>query len=211
MKRRPLVLIAVVLVCAGLVWLVRDLAEPTVQGDGVGLYAPLASLLLDHDLDFRNEFAHSGGSVRRRWLTTIDGRVVNPYPIGAAILWTPPIVIAWLLDPKRESYGDPTRWVGISPAYSRRYFIALAIGTGIEAMLGLWLVYRLVRRRVRRGHALLAVAAIALGTPLLFYAVAMPSYAHAASFLVCAAFLSVALSPREDRRSLLYLASCGDC
>ena len=105
MRPRTWRIVIVALAVATLVWLVADLWQPSVQGDGVGLYAPLASLLFDHDLDFHNEFEHSGGSILSAWLTMPDGRLVNPYPIGAAILWSPPVAVTWLFDSKRASYG----------------------------------------------------------------------------------------------------------
>src|SRR5262245_51607768 len=134
--RRPWMLLVVVPVVAGLGWLARDLWHPSIAGDGVGLYAPLTSLFLDRDLDFSNEFAHSDGSIRRRWLTDRTDAFVSPYPVGAAILWFPPVAAAWLFDPRKSSYGQPDRWQNTSPGFQERYILAIAIGTVLETLVG---------------------------------------------------------------------------
>src|SRR5262245_16829392 len=189
-----------VLACVGalavVILLLREFSRPSVAGDGIRHYAPLASLIFDHDLDQSNEFMHADPSIRRRWLTSPEGALINPYPVGTAVLWAPVIGIAWLLDPKKSTYGDPDRWRFSSPAFSRRYLVALAIGTGLQTLGGMALLYRLLRLSVDFWDAGLAVAAVTLGTPLVYYALAMPSYSHAASFFACAALLTSAFSTR---------------
>jgi hypothetical protein len=201
-------ILVVAIAVATLVWLVADLSQPSVMGDGVGLYAPLASLLFDHDLDFRNEFEHSGGSILRAWLTMPDGRLVNPYPIGAAILWAPPVAATWLFDSKRATYGAPDRWRNSSAGFQRRYVLAVAAGTALEAVAAALLLFWLVRRFVQDPWvAALGVGAATLGTPLLYYALAMPSYAHTASFLGCTGLLAATLRGGQSRRFFVLLGA----
>ncbi len=192
---------------AGLVALVVNLSRPSVAGDGIGYYAPLASVVLDHNLDLRNEFAYSSKSIRQRWLTLPDGRLVDPYPVGAAILWAPVVVVAWIFDPHRDTYGLPDHWQNSSPGFSRRYVNAVAIGTAMEALGAAVLLFWCFRRRagLGAGAAALGVAAATLGTPLVYYALTMPSYAHVASFLACSALLAAVLAGGTGRRSLLVL------
>ena len=82
----------VLAVLIGAVCVVRPLARPSIRMDGVGYYAPLASLLFDHDLNLANEIAHVGNFMQNAWLTLPDGRLVDPYPVFAHAdhrMWTP--------------------------------------------------------------------------------------------------------------------------
>jgi hypothetical protein len=184
---------------------VREFSRPGIRGDGIGYYAPVASILLDHDLDLRNEFAHSGASIRRKWLTLPDGRLVNPYPIGAAVLWSPAVWIARTTDPAKTSYLAPGRWQNASPGFSIRYVATIAIATALEALLGAWLLYRACRRYTGHVATGLAVSTSIIGTPVVYYALAEPSYAHTASFMVSAAFLAAACDMRRGRLSMSVL------
>jgi len=183
----------------------RPLSRPSIRMDGHGYYSTLASILFDHDLDFTNEMAHTDNHNRRRWYTSPkDGRFINPFPVGAAVLWSPAVAICYALDPARERYSDPTRWRGRSPAFRPRYVRTIAIATGLEAVAGLAILYAVLRRRFSRRSTLAGVAACAIGTPFVYYALAEPSYAHVASFFSCAVLLALALSPR--RGALAFLA-----
>ena len=176
-------------------------------GDGIGYYAPLASAIFDHDLDLHNEYAHASSSVRSHWLTSPDGQLVDPYPIGVAFLWAPVIAGATLTDPARAHYGQPGRWRNSSPGFDKRYMNALAIGTVLQAIAAAFLLYRCCRQHFGARAAVLGVAAATMGTPFLYYTFAMPSYAHVASFLACAGLLAAALTRSTSRRSLIVLGA----
>jgi hypothetical protein len=140
-----LVAAAAAVVCTAA--LVRSLSRPGVRGDGIGYYAPVASSLIDHDLELGNEYQHADASVRRRWLTLPDGRLVDPYPVGAGILWMPVLGATWLTDPRRDQYGNPDRWRFSSPGFAPRYLQAIAWATGLEAIVAAFVLYRRARRR----------------------------------------------------------------
>ncbi len=175
--------------------------------DGVGYYAPLASVLFDRDLNLANEIAHAGNFMRNAWFRLPDGRLVDPYPVGAAILWSPAVAVVLAFDPQRHEYGLPDRWRGASPGFERRYVRAVALATALEALAGAALLAWSLRSRLRRSSVLAGVVGGTLGTPLVYYACAEPSYAHTASFLAASAFLLVARLERCDRRSLVVLGA----
>jgi len=208
-KRNPDLTRTAILVLSALaiVLIGRDLWRPAVLGDGIGYYAPLASAIFDHDLNLQNEYAHASPSVRSHWLTLPDGRLVDPYPIGVAFFWAPVIASATLTDPARANYGQPGRWRNSSPGFDKRYFNALAIGTLLQALAGAAILYRCLRPHFGRPAAALGVAGATVGTPFLYYTFGMPSYAHVASFLACAALLAAALSRSTSRRSLVLLGA----
>jgi hypothetical protein len=70
------------------------LLAPTVYGevggDGVQAFVVVRSALLDHDLDLANDYAGLGASV----VSTAGGQATSHLPIGLALLWTPPFLVA---------------------------------------------------------------------------------------------------------------------
>src|SRR5258706_15849368 len=82
--------------------LTLPLVNPWVRGDGVGYYAYLRSALIDHDLDFENDyFAGNNSFVMSRFdaqghllpeMYTKTGHVENHFTVGPAILWAPMLV-----------------------------------------------------------------------------------------------------------------------
>jgi hypothetical protein len=198
----PGVILPLAALAAG-VGLAVPLAKPSIRLDGVGYYAPLASVLLDHDLDLVNEIAHAGNFMRNTWFTRPDGRIADPYPVGTAVLWSPVMAASLAFDPARARYDDPGAWRNASPGFARRYVRTIAIATALQALLAALLLYRCLRARAQRAAALAGVVAATLGTPLLFYAVAEPSYGHVASFLACTALLAAVVRRRPAPLPLL--------
>src|SRR5262249_11687343 len=159
------------------------LVRPSIEFDGFGYYSILATALFDHDFDLTNEMAQTDNHNRRRWYTSPkDGRFVDPFPVGAAILWTPVVAISYALDPRRPHYHDPGAWPGRSPAFEPRYVKTIAIATALEAVAAIAIL--LVSWKPHASRAAIGVGTLAatIGTPLVYYTLADPSYAHTASF-----------------------------
>ena len=193
--------LATLAVCVGSV---RTFSRPSVRIDGMGYYAPLASVVFDHDLDLRNEFLYTSPWMRKRYFPALDGRARDPYPVGAAFLWAPVFYLSYLLDPERSSHSS---YVRASPGFNPRYVRTIALATGLEVLLAGMLLYLGMRRRSGDAAALAGTMGAALGTPVVFYALAEPSYAHAASFLCGSALLVAVLVDRERRLPLAALGA----
>src|SRR5262249_44292528 len=159
---------------------VHTYSRPTIRMDGYGYYAPLASIVCDGDLDLANELAPAGNFMRNNWFSGPAHRLVDPYPVGAAVLWAPAIAVVWWFAPTRAR-RSPDSWRNTSPAYEPRYVRTVAIVTAVEALVAAGMLFACLRRRTSGPIAAIAVASCTLGTPLVYYALAEPSYAHAAS------------------------------
>jgi len=76
--------------------LTLPLCNPWVRGDGVGYYAFARSMLIEHRLDFANDWLHSNASFRMGRIDaeghinadqyTATGRLDNHFSVGPAIL-----------------------------------------------------------------------------------------------------------------------------
>src|SRR5512132_3781197 len=101
-----------------------------VRGDGNGYYAWLASSVVDHDLDFRNQYRHADALFRNFHIDaagqpqpdqlTVTGRVSDQWAVGPAVLWAPWFLTAHAV--VKAGGMDPQD--GYAPIYRR------AVATG---------------------------------------------------------------------------------
>jgi hypothetical protein len=177
-----------------------------VGSDGVGYYVYLPSILIDHDLDFSNEYRFFYAYDRSRaglLLTEVTptGLRHNIYPIGPAMLWTPFFVCAHALVRLMDALGASIPPDGVSYPYQA---FALS-GTVLYGGIGLWLSLRAARRTASVESATLAVVVVALSGNLVYYMTAEPSMSHAMSVFATSVFVTVWLMARETRT---ILAAC---
>ena len=168
------------------------LVNPYVRGDGNGYFAWLASAVVDHDLDFRNQYRHADPLFRQTYLDesgqplpsalTSTGHVKNQWAVGPAVLWAPWFLAAHAVVSARG--GDSQD--GFAPAYRR----ACAAGTVFYALAAMWLsVLVAVRLKLSRPAAIAAAVAVWGASPLLVYAYALPFHVHALAAFTVAWFL----------------------
>jgi hypothetical protein len=147
------------------------------------------SVLLDHDLDLANDYAGLGAPVA----LTPGGRATSHLPIGLALVWTPPFLLAHLGTALAAALGASVSADGFSVPYRS----GVTAGTYAYGVIALLLLESELRRRVGAAAALVAVLAIWLATPLHFYMTANPAMAHGASVFTSSAFVVAWLRVRE--------------
>src|SRR2546421_1212536 len=183
------------------------LVTPYLRGDGVGYYAWLRSAVMDHDLQFANEYRHGDpvvrrnvfdeqGHVRRPWKTGA-GHVANNWGVGAAAMWAPffigahgVVAIARLagFHWHADGFSIPYRW-------------ACAFGTALYAFLALLIAHRLARRRVSGQAAFVAVLVVWGASSLFVYQYLLPFWPFGAAAFVGAVLLWLWDSKGERTRS----------
>jgi hypothetical protein len=153
-------------------------------GDGRGYFAQLNSLVIDRDLDFRNNITSFGAR-----------RADAAYPLGTALLWSPFFLLAhfWLgllnllgADYPRDGYWNP---------YQR----AIGLGTltyGFAAMVMTW---HLLRRHFDGPSSGVAAVTILLSTPVVWYLAVDSSMSHGVSLFAATAFLAACLTTHGRR------------
>lgn len=169
--------------------------NPWVRGDGVGYYAFARAPLIEHNLDFTEDYRHANENFRgarldehgqpRPAFRTSTGHLDNHFSVGPAILWTPFLFLA---------HGGVAiaRVLGSSVAadgFSAPYRIAMAFATALYAFVGLLLSFRLARKYVEERWALLATIAVWWASSLPVYMYFNPSWSHAHSTFAVALFL----------------------
>ena len=164
--------------------------------DEIEHYAWLRSLAFDGDVNFENEYQHfyDAGVARtpdfhETFLerTTEIGLRVNYAAPGSAVLWAPFFGVAHVV---ALTTGQP------ADGFSQPYISAVTYGSAFYAFLAIAIAAAIARQLVGRG--LVAGLLIAVGTPLLFYAIVAPGFGHATSAFAVSLFIWVWLRVRNS-------------
>ncbi len=166
----------------------------TIYNDGRGYYMYLRSAVIDHDLDFENEWAYYN-SVRSRFSSTAiaaqipeertpKGRIENIYLIGSAVMWAPFFLLSHAAALFLHSAGLPVRADGFGLLYEA----GIGLASLIYGFLGIWLIFRFCRKWFEARTALLATVAVWYGTAAFWYHGVEPSMAHMNSLFLGAGF-----------------------
>jgi hypothetical protein len=174
--------------------LTLPLVTPRIRGaDEIEYFAYLRSAVFDHDLDFENEYgwfyARDPEGLAGFKATFLDrrepltGRPINFGPIGAALLWSPFYLLAHTGVLAARALGASV----LADGYSWPYAAAVAYASALYGFLGFLLTHDLLRREgVSEPSASWAVAALWLGTPVLYYLTLAPGFSHAPSLFAVA-------------------------
>src|SRR5579872_6396468 len=188
-RSKPAMLLAALFLVA------LPLLNPWVRGDGVGYYAFARSLLVEHRLDFENDWLQANDSFRAGRVDP-DGRIAanqytatgllnNHFSIGPAILWAPFLIAAHLAVLAADRFGASVS----SDGFSRPYRFAAALATALYGFLAVWLSFLLARKYVSEGWALAAAIGIWFGSSLPVYMYFDPFWSHAQSAFAVALFV----------------------
>ena len=181
------------------------LVNPWVRGDGVGYYAYARSLLIEHRLNFEQDWKN-GNDTFRSGRINVDGRILpdqythtgrirNIWTVGPSLLWLPFLFLthAGVLVCNLMGSHIPAN------GFSSPYLTAMAISTGLYGFLAVWISFRLARRYFDERWAFLAALGIWWASSLPVYMYLNPSWSHAHSAFVVALFLWYWQRTRGDR------------
>lgn len=191
--------------------LTLPLVNPWVRGDGVGYYAYVRSLLIDHNLRFENEWragnstfvmnrVDSNGAFRPEQYTS-TGYLDNHFSVGPAILWAPFLVLVHLTILGLNTLGAHIAADG----FSRPYIVTMALATAAYGFAGLWLSLRMARQYFEERWAFLATLGIWFASSLPVYMYFNPSWSHAHSAFAVTLFFWYWQRTRDRRSSGQWL------
>ncbi len=198
MTARPLPWVALTLI------FLLSLPAVTVRlyaSDEIQYFAYLRSAWFDHDLSFDNEYRYfydrniaRAHRFKEAFLdaTSVTGLRRNFAPMGSALLWSPFYAIADAGVRVARMFGSATPADG----FSRPYIAAITYGSALYGFLAIVLSAMAARRLVGGGAT--SLAAVWLGTPLLFYMYVAPGFSHACSAFAVAAFVFTWLHVRRS-------------
>jgi hypothetical protein len=171
------------------------LSNPWVRGDGVGYYAYARAMLIEHRLDFQNDWKHGNESFALGNLDahgnvspdeyTSTGHIANPWAIGPSLLWFPFLFVTHIGVLFCDHFGAHIAADG----FSMPYVATMALATAFYGFLGLWLSLALARKYFAERWAFLATIGIWWASSLPVYMYFNPSWSHAHSAFAVALFL----------------------
>jgi hypothetical protein len=171
------------------------LVNPYLRGDGNGYYAYVRSLVIDHDLNFENEFRQGDPLFRdiyfdeqgslRPTMRSSTGLVINQWTVGPSLLWLPFFLVAHAAVTVLNGLG-----AGIpADGFSAPYRWLCAIGTACYGWLSLLLMRAPAARIATPRGAILATLAIWWASSLPVYMYFLPFHVHALSACAVSLFL----------------------
>lgn len=190
------------------------LINPWIRGDGVGYYAFARAPLIEHSLNFEDDYLNANSGFRehrvdatgrvKTFFRTRTGHLDNHFSVGPAILWAPFLLLAHGAVLLARAAGSTVAADGFSAPYR----IAMAFATALYGFLSLLLSFRLASKYAPRHWALLATISIWWASSLPVYMYFNPSWSHAQSAFAVALFLWYWHETREGRtlRQWLLLA-----
>jgi len=166
--------------------------KPVIENDGIGYFSYLHSVVVDHDLDFTDEYQAVKNERVSYYPTLIEtrtatGRLADFFPVGPAILAAPAYLVAVAARPSGE------------PQFGPPFSVAITLVSLLLGLLALVLSYRLAAAVASPRAAILGVAGAAAATPFLYYLLYEPSYSHSFSACAVAAFLYLWWQGRDRR------------
>ncbi|MGA9481093.1 MAG: hypothetical protein WBV48_04125, partial [Candidatus Acidiferrales bacterium] len=171
------------------------LSNPWVRGDGVGYYAYARAMLIEHRLDFQNDWKHGNESFAMGNLDThgnvlleeytSTGHIANPWAIGSSLLWFPFLFVTHIGVLVCDHFGAHIAADG----FSAPYVTTMALATALYGFLGLWLSFVVARNYFAERWAFLATIGIWWASSLPVYMYFNPSWSHAHSAFAAALFL----------------------
>jgi hypothetical protein len=177
-----------------------------IGSDGVGYYMYVRSAVIDHDIDFANEYKHLYPADHTNGLRTSTGLMANKYAIGTAILWLPFFLVGHLISCIIRSAGFSVSADG----YSYIYQAAVCIGSILYGYGGMVLMHR-TTRRLFANTALAACVLLWLATNFIYYLIVEPSMSHMCSFFAASLLMYIWLRvrPIESLRQCFTIGLAG--
>ncbi len=161
--------------------------EDMVTSDGKFYYVYLPSVVLDHDLDFSNDYELI--RARRQWERetgfVAEGYVSNVFTVGPALLWAPYFCAGHGATLLLNRLGAQLPDNGYGPVDMG----AVVMGNCLYGCAGLFLLYFALRRRFTPFASVVSVLCLAFCTSMMFFLGDRASYPPPTQFFVISLLL----------------------
>lgn len=152
------------------------IVEKAIYGDGRYYYSYLPAFLIQHTFNLSSAFEHTDIPV---WALTPLHLPANIYPIGSALFWTIPYLLA---------FGFSFIF-GYSNMFSVLFQIPIGAFVICLSTFGLWLLFKSLEKFFPPSIALLSVLTVFFTTNLLFYGSVDVLNSHPITFFLSCVFL----------------------
>ncbi|QUC64789.1 hypothetical protein NsoK4_00425 [Nitrosopumilus sp. K4] len=177
--------------------------DPVIRSDGTLFFWTTHSMIIDHDLDFQNQY----DNLPIRWVNpdikTTTGLIYNVQNMGSSLLNAPFFIAAHLAS---SILGFPID--GYGPAYTYSF----NLGSVFYSLSGALILFAAIKKflKISEHNSFFATLTIVLATPVVYYSLLAPSFSSAHSFFAVSLFVFVWLKLR-DSLNLKYWIYMGLC
>ncbi len=167
-----------------------------LQSDAFYYYAYLRSVAFDRDVSLANDYQMLGlGDKPHLFEPTVTGYAHSAWTMGPAVVWSPFFATGHLVASRLSAQGRDVAVDGTSYPYRQ----SIVIAGLVYALIGWWLTLILCEHWFSTRLAATAVALLAGGTFMLWYALVEPTMTHAPSMAAVAGFLLFWIKTRDSR------------
>jgi len=182
--------------------------DSVLYADALGYYSYLPALLLHHNAGRMHESEALLPASIQGYFETLsqqprspNGHAITQYTCGVALMQLPFFAVghAWALITREPATG-----------YSAPYLSAIRWSSVVYSILGLWLVYRLLRHYFPEATVMVTLGLLAAGTNFWWFALHQAGMAHPQAFFLVAAILSLARQALQqpDKAYFVGLGAC---
>lgn len=165
-----------------------DYPEQPIVSDGVGYYDYLPSLFIHHDLDRKELDTNRNHTAYERIrnlppdiYNRIDGRYVNKYTCGTALLESPFFLTTYAFSSQADNQND---------GYQEQYQLTIYISTLFYLLLGLFFFRQFLKTyQLSKTTIFITEIVVLFSTNIVQYASYNASYSHIYSFFAISLFL----------------------
>ncbi|MBE9492294.1 MAG: glycosyltransferase family 39 protein [Bacteroidetes bacterium] len=181
--------------------------------DGSFHYFWLRSVLVDGDVDFRNDLEYCNTMPvevkenARKLELTKTGLMPNKYPLGWAVLSVPWFYIGDLLTIVANTFGRSLERDG----YSLYYQLSITFGHYLYSFLSLYISFLILRRFFNRKVSILAILLVWLASALYYYQVGQPNMTHHLTYLLVVTGYYLTFKLKDNPERLICWAALGFC
>lgn len=180
-----------------------------VYGDGRYYWAYTRSIVIDHNLDLRNEGSHMYSPETNNKLSSIpekisknsDIRTDKYYPIGTSLAWIPFFFVAHIFVIFLHLFHLPL----VQNGYSDIYQITVGLGNIFLVCTGLTMLFAKLQKYFTKKIALISVLAVGFGTNLIYYGSLDVLTSHASAFFLSTLFLFLWIQTKNTRSKKIYM------
>lgn len=157
------------------------------------VYLPALFIYGDPDFYFLDSLENPVFAKKTSIYKLDNGKRISKMSPGMAIMYSPFFLFAHAVSILSESVAN---------GYTRMYSFWVALSGLVYAWLGLLVLYRVLDPLYGKVTASLTIAAIGLGTNLLYYASSEPAMSHAAGFFLMTCGIMLTIRWHKSKRQL---------
>lgn len=168
-----------------------------LSSDGGYYFSYMRSFIMDHDFDLQNDINIYNSRMHINNPANLKIEQAYNFSIGPALLWSPFFIIGHAVSLFLKTMGFAIATDGFS--YVEESFVSIA--SIIYAMLGVFLIFKLLLLFFAQSKALIATIAVFLSSSSFYYTIFEPTMSHTLELFSVAFFIWTVVNINNGKNS----------